>query len=265
MRGAITVGLRYLDLTFPFCRISLHEAGDEARLDVDASGAPAHLHHVLLQRDIAAIRTTQHEIGAGSLSPRRIELPARPADTGDGLQDGAAAVGLQQVARLIGIEVRATTGPVASFVFDRKDLDAPLPQADAATSAEAQAQCRALLESRRALTGHAARVRDAIAARISSSPDIGVIATDLRVSRRTLQRRLAAEQTSYRALLEEVRQTLAREFLVGGLSVAVIAHQLGFTEVSSFSQAFHRWEGMSPTTYRHEQAGRHPGAAPLPS
>lgn len=99
----------------------------------------------------------------------------------------------------------------------------------------------------------------------SASPDIEDIATELRMSRRTLQRRLTAEQTSYRALLEEVRQTLARELLVRGLPVAVIARQLGFTEVSSFSQAFRRWEGTSPTTYRHGEVGRHPDAAPLPS
>lgn len=254
LRDAITVALRYLDLTFPFCRIVLHEDDDEACLVVDASGAPAHLRHVLLQRDVAAIRNMQHEIGGTAPSVRFIELPVGIADASGAMGGVTEAADPQAISRLIDVEVRAITGPVARLVFDRAGLDLPLPQADPVTATEAQAQCTALLDARRALTGHAAQVREAIAARISSSPDIGTIATVLGLSRRTLQRRLTSEQTSYRTLVEEVRQALARELLEGGLPVALVARQLGFTEVSSFSQAFRRWEGMSPTAYRHHRA-----------
>lgn len=66
------------------------------------------------------------------------------------------------------------------------------------------------------------------------------------LSERTLRRRLAAEGTSVRKLIDEVRAALAAEFLISGsLSVAQIAAQVGYLEVSSFSQAFRRWHGVS--------------------
>jgi AraC-like DNA-binding protein len=76
------------------------------------------------------------------------------------------------------------------------------------------------------------------------------------MSERTLRRRLAEEGTSLRALVDEVRATLAAEFLrSGSLTVAEIAHRLGYVEQSSFSQAFKRWHGVSPRAYAARSAG----------
>lgn len=71
------------------------------------------------------------------------------------------------------------------------------------------------------------------------------------MSGRTLRKRLTAEGTSYRILLDEVREHLAEELLLaGGLPVEAIAHRLGYVEVSSFSQAFRRWKGVGPREFR---------------
>ena len=74
------------------------------------------------------------------------------------------------------------------------------------------------------------------------------------LSERTLRHQLAQEGTSYRALLDEIRERLAEELLITqGLPVTEIAHRLGYVEVSSFSQAFRRWKGMSPRAFRQLQ------------
>jgi AraC-like DNA-binding protein len=71
------------------------------------------------------------------------------------------------------------------------------------------------------------------------------------MSSRTLRRRLDEEGTSFRSLLEEVRQALAEELLAtGGLSLEEIAERLGYGEVSNFIHAFKRWKGVPPRQYR---------------
>ena len=70
------------------------------------------------------------------------------------------------------------------------------------------------------------------------------------VSPRSLQRRLIAEGTSYKQLLDETRLLLARSYVEEGRrSIQEIAYLLGFSEPSAFSRAFKRWTGSSPKLY----------------
>jgi len=70
-------------------------------------------------------------------------------------------------------------------------------------------------------------------------------------STRTLRRRLADEGTSYRVLREEVSAMLALELLqTVGLSVGQVASRLGYSDPVSFTHAFTRWTGTSPSALR---------------
>ncbi len=81
------------------------------------------------------------------------------------------------------------------------------------------------------------------------------VAARLRMSRRTLSRRLDQEGTGFRALLDELRRSLATRYLVeDGLSVAEVAQLLGFAEVAAFHRAFKRWYNETPHRYRTERA-----------
>jgi AraC-like DNA-binding protein len=81
------------------------------------------------------------------------------------------------------------------------------------------------------------------------------------LSLRNLQRRLRDEGTTYREVLHETRRDLARLHLdEGRLSVTEIAFLLGFADTSTFSRAFRRWTGSSPSAYTHDRAAR-PGAS----
>jgi AraC-like DNA-binding protein len=79
------------------------------------------------------------------------------------------------------------------------------------------------------------------------------VAKLLGMSERNLTRHLAAEDTSYSALLVEVQAERAKNFLRSPiLSVAQIAYRLGYTEPAAFTRAFTRWAGISPLKWRQE-------------
>ena len=77
------------------------------------------------------------------------------------------------------------------------------------------------------------------------------VADALFMSTRTLQRRLSEEGLTYKQLLESVRHTLAGQYIRDEkLSLNEISYLLGFSEQSSFSRAFKRWTGTSPSEAR---------------
>ena len=94
-------------------------------------------------------------------------------------------------------------------------------------------------------------VRQAMLASPRRLPSLGAIAAEQHVSPRTLIRRLKRAGTSYKAILEDVRRTLAADYLRHSeLSVAAIAFRLGYQDPSNFGRAFRGWFGTSPGRYR---------------
>jgi len=83
------------------------------------------------------------------------------------------------------------------------------------------------------------------------------IAQALHMSARNLNRKLSAENTSFKALLLEIRSGLASQYINDAtLTLTEISYQLGFSEISSFSRAYKRWTGQSPSEARKEYMGR---------
>ena len=82
-------------------------------------------------------------------------------------------------------------------------------------------------------------------------PDLGDIAFDLNVSQRTLNRRLQAENTSFRQLKSEALARCAKQYLLEtDFSVEAIAEELGYSDTANFRRAFRKTEGCSPIDYR---------------
>ncbi|MBT8102126.1 MAG: helix-turn-helix domain-containing protein [Gammaproteobacteria bacterium] len=73
----------------------------------------------------------------------------------------------------------------------------------------------------------------------------------LKLSRRTLQRRLKAEKTSFQKILKEVRAELAVNYLRDArLKSLEIAMLLGYSNISTFTTAFKSWYHVPPVEYR---------------
>ncbi len=88
-----------------------------------------------------------------------------------------------------------------------------------------------------------ARVRD----RLPTVPAIELVAKDLGMSPRTLQRHLRQAGTSFRKLVDEARTSLAQRLLKSGLSVTEVAFVTGYQDLASFSRAYRRVVGKPPS------------------
>ncbi|WP_422911788.1 AraC family transcriptional regulator [Pseudomonas sp. MAC6] len=237
-RQAADLGLRYLDLTFAFNRISLHEDADQAHLQLDGSHLPDQVRDFLLLRDTVAVMVIQRELTGKRMPLDRVQLsmPA-PADT---------APFIEQFGLLP--EFSCAENRIS---FSRHLLDLPLPRANPHSAQLCEQQCQALLAKRQVRSGLAGQIRDRLLSTPGRLADMEVIASELNISSRTLRRRLEEQGSSFRQLQEEVRQALAEELLaIASLSQEEIAERLGYSEVSNFLHAFKRWKGLTPGQYR---------------
>ena len=84
------------------------------------------------------------------------------------------------------------------------------------------------------------------------------VAQTLAMHRRTLNRRLQDEGTTFQRVLDRVRFAVAKELLENAaIPLPRIASALGFSQAASFVRAFRRWTGATPGTWR-ESAQRSP-------
>jgi len=80
-------------------------------------------------------------------------------------------------------------------------------------------------------------------------------ARELGMSTRTLQRRLAMENTTWLNVLNATRADLAQHYLRNtSMAPAEVSFLLGFDDPNSLFRAFQRWTGMTPTRFREEDS-----------
>ena len=147
--------------------------------------------------------------------------------------------------------------PVSQLVFDAASLARPLVQADPAALRLMRDQCERALDALGYQGGFVERVRRALWRDGGGGVwSLENVADSLAVSARTLKRMLAAQGTSFSALLDRERREKAMILLnASRASLDEIAERLGYSTPSNFGRAFHQWTGMTPGAYR--RARRH--------
>ena len=239
VREAIEVGIKFTALSFVLMKFSFVEDDIEGKIIMDIDGIPEHLRQFVLERHMTIFYMLSKEtLGDQLTQPRRISLTASSLPYQNQLE-GFAGDWLQ---------LNASENAI---VLTKETLDKPLAKANPATAAFCIQQCEALLDQRKKQQGFAGEVRSFLLEDIANMPSLDTTAEHFHLSPRTFRRRLDDEQTSFRQLLDDIREGVAIELLsTAGLSVESVAERLGYAETSSFIHAFTRWTGKTPGQYR---------------
>jgi AraC-like DNA-binding protein len=143
--------------------------------------------------------------------------------------------------------------PSNEILFAHSDLARPFQTVDPALSMVVCRRLEKMLSQARSQDDStAARVRRVLSETLPLQ-DAGAvaIARALGLSERTLHRRLRAERTSFRSILDSLRSEIAvgllREPRIG---IAEIAFLLGYSEPAPFYRSFRRWTGQTPLAFR---------------
>lgn len=140
------------------------------------------------------------------------------------------------------------------LVLDKVQARTPLPTANAELALANEKVIHDYL-ARFDRASMATQVRGKIAEQLPSGRVTeSSVAAALHLSPRSMQRRLQDEGTSFRAVLDDMRKELAVQYLSHAyLSLNEISYLLGYAEPASFTRAFRRWKGVSPSDYRRER------------
>ncbi len=165
---------------------------------------------------------------------------------------------LREFARFFGCPVefgRAVNEGVASDLleFSNAAIAAPLVTADPKLLKALEPFCDLAAKERRTASD---TLRAAVEKEMEKLLPHGkaqkpTIARALGISARSFSRRLAVEGTTYEDVLDQLRRTLALQYLKEpGMSLSQIAWLLGYEGSTSFNHAFKRWTGSSPSLAR---------------
>ncbi len=237
LREAFERLIRYRRLIGDIVELRLEDDGDRTRLVIDVSKPPGVPDEAIDAFTSMCVRFGRLLCGRRLFNPVAVLL-RRP--------EPSPSEPFQQLFRA----PVAFSQPQNVLELRRADLDAPLPSANAElarSNEQVVVDYLARLES----ASVSSRV---LAALVNALPDgppsKTAVARQLGMSPRNMQRHLAAEGVSYKALLNDARADLARSYVrEGRLNVTEIAFVLGFADTSTFSRAFKRWTGRSPRAY----------------
>lgn len=142
-----------------------------------------------------------------------------------------------------------------ALYFDGALLDLPLERSDTAYHALIR---RYLHSEREALGG---RVADIARREVARQMELGLcslesVAHALKMEPRSLQRRMKAEGSSFRELVDDWRRDRAMSLVTQTrLPLSDVADALGYAHQAVFTRAFSRWYGQAPLACRREANG----------
>ena len=251
LRDALQRLARYKQLTCPEA-IDVTEAGDECRVQFRWLLAQETEPPVLVDVCFARVLDIARRGTGGPVTPKRLEL--------------RGAAGNHEI-------YEAHFGCPAHFdcrlntiVFGKADLDRPFLTHNADLFATLAPQLEAELKQALASRAIGEQVKGILKPLLAGRrPGIEDVARELRISARTLQRRLAEDGVTFQALMQEARRELAHHYLLhSSLELNETAYLLGYEDAHSFFRAFHDWEGSPPGDWRARHArsppreGSHP-------
>lgn len=215
------------------------QEGDEFRVEVTWPFAPEEQPPALLLDAIFALVTELGRRGTEMpLAPKRVEF-ARKEERANGLGEYFSCP----------IKYRSRRDVL---VLRGADIDLPFAAHNEELLQMLAPQLEDQFQAGHAKQGIHEQVKWVLKRMLSGRrPDVVVVAKELGMSERTLQRRITEEGTSFRQLLNETRHEMAKEYLADeSIEITEAAFLLGYENVNSFYRAFRAWGEETPVEWR---------------
>ena len=141
------------------------------------------------------------------------------------------------------------------LIYDSSVLEIQPHLAHRHSAALIQETCDRLIGQAKTSSGVSGEVYRLLMSKPGVFPDMESIADALKMTTRTLRRKLEAEGTSFVAIIDDVRCSLALEYLkTTKLSTDDVAMLVGFTDTANFRRALKRWTGKGTGELRGNRA-----------
>lgn len=239
---ALRLAMRFLPLTFSYVAIEHSFRQGQHTLTFSApSTISPDLQQFVIERAVGATVRVMQDITASGFELSQARLAgAAPARLAPDMPRCLLGASLQW---------KASENMLST---SQRFVAQPLPLANPTTAAMCERMCEDLVRNRKAKLSTTSLIREYLAALPDDGvPKIGDIALMLNTSERTLKRWFLNEGISYRELIAESRHAKANRLLADpALTLTEVANSLGFSDLSSFSQAYKRWTGLAPSTMR---------------
>lgn len=235
---ALDRGRRALMCTHPGSDIGLRQTDRHIVVGRSSSGFSAIGHRHLDEGAIFVIaNVARHFLGA-DWRPDWVELP------------GTVKEPNAELGRMMGAPVRMGSA-MPGVAIRLSDLETRNPRPPAAERTLSLDELAALMgvapsQSMQDAVLHTLRINH-----VTGITSEAVVARQLALGPRTLQRALEKEGTSFRELrARHIRTEACRLLAEGDMRIDDIGKRLGYTEPRSFRRAFKTWTGLSPRQYR---------------
>ena len=235
---AVTLGMRHIRLAGPVLEKRFRIDGDTAVFEAHDTLDLGEVLPLATEFWFASILKLCNCVLEAPMPSRRLLLPyPRPAHA-------------PAYEHIFGCPVEFDAG-VMEWHFDAAVMRVPCPNANPITSGICAQFCERMFDSLPDETDLSRSIRTACLNSRGEFPNADEMASRLGVSVRTLHRRLAEQGQHYQRIVDDVRRTLAIEFLQNtSLPVEEIAGRVGFSEASNFRKAFRKWTGHAPAHFR---------------
>ena len=138
-----------------------------------------------------------------------------------------------------------------AIVLPASALGAKNIMADSKAFALAEIECRNLFDRTLHHQNLKSRIEKILLDPSNPFPTLDVVAEQVGMSKSTLIRKLAKENTSFKQVINSIRHELASYYLIEtDISVERIAEKLGYEDSSNFARVFLRWTNTTPSRFR---------------